>query len=215
MMGVNLTSGGSLQWWVDSVLQGLRGVSAKNRYDAATAEATEVPAGSNGLIFLPYLNGERTPHADPRARGSFVGLNLTHTRGHLTRSVMEGITLALRDSLEIIQSLDVPVRQIRASGGGSTNPFWRQMQADVFGKKITTLEVEQGPAYGVALLAMVGDGAFRSIEQACKATITVADETPPERSAVKRYDRIFPIYQDLYRQLADSMHALAEIQSGG
>jgi xylulokinase len=213
MMGVNLTSGGSLQWWVDSVLQGLSGVSAKHRYDAATAEAAEVETGSKGLLFLPYLNGERTPHADPQARGCFVGLNLTHQRGHLTRSVMEGITFALRDSLEIIQSLEVPVRQIRASGGGSKNPFWRQMQADVFGKKITTLEVEQGPAYGVALLAAVGAGRFRSIEDACKATIKVAEETPPERSAVRTYNRLFPVYRRLYGNLKDSMSALAEIQS--
>ena len=125
---------------------------------------------------------------------------------------MEGITFALRDSLDIIQSLDVPVRQIRASGGGSTNPMWRQMQADVFGKKVTTLEVEQGPAYGVALLAAVGDGAYRSIESACKATIQVAEETAPQRAAVKTYDRLFPIYRGLYGQLKDSMAALAELQ---
>ncbi len=212
MMGVNLTSGGSLQWWVESVLQGLSGFSEKNRYDAATAEAQSVAAGSDGLLFLPYLNGERTPHADPNARGSFVGMNLTHSRGHLTRSVMEGITFALRDSLDIIQSLGVPVRQIRASGGGSKNPMWRQMQADVFGKKITTLEVEQGPAFGVALLAAVGDGAYRSIESACKATIQVADETPPDRRAVKNYNRLFPVYQQLYGQLKDSMNQLAEYQ---
>ncbi|MDF1839864.1 MAG: xylulokinase [Rubripirellula sp.] len=212
MMGVNLTSGGSLQWWIDSVIQGLAGVPAKKRYEVATAEAEAIAAGSNGLVFLPYLNGERTPHADPQARGSFVGLNLSHTRGHLTRSVMEGITFALRDSLDIIQSLDVPVRQIRASGGGSTNPMWRQMQADVFGKKVTTLEVEQGPAYGVALLAAVGDGAYRSIESACKATIQVAEETAPQRAAVKTYDRLFPIYRGLYGQLKDSMAALAELQ---
>jgi xylulokinase len=212
MMGVNLTSGGSLQWWVDSVLQGLAGVTAKNRYSAATKEAAAIAAGSNGLLFLPYLNGERTPHADPNARGSFVGMNLTHTRGHMTRSVMEGITFALRDSLDIIQSMDVPVRQIRASGGGSTNPLWRQMQADVFGKKITTLEVEQGPAFGVALLAAVGDGAYRSIESACKATIKVADETPINRSAAKRYNQLFPIYRDLYGQLKESMAKISEYQ---
>lgn len=213
MMGVNLTSGGSLQWWVDSVLQGLAGVTAKNRYAAATAEAAKIAAGSDGLLFLPYLNGERTPHADPNARGSFVGMNLTHTRGHLTRSVMEGITFALRDSLEIITSLGVPVRQIRASGGGSKNPLWRQMQADVFGKKITTLQVEQGPAYGVALLAAVGDGAYRSIETACKATIEVADETAADRQAVKSYNKLFPIYQQLYGQLKESMSELAEYQA--
>jgi len=210
MMGVNLTSGGSLQWWVDSVLQGLDGITTEERYETATAEAAKISAGSDGLLFLPYLNGERTPHADPTARGSFVGLNLTHTRGHLTRSVMEGVTFALRDSLDIIRGLDVPVKQIRVSGGGSQNPLWRQMQADVFGKKVTTLKVEQGPAYGVALLAAVGDGAYRSIEQACKATIEIAAETPPDKVAVKNYKQLFPIYQVLYGQLRETMSQLAE-----
>lgn len=213
MMGVNLTSGGSLQWWIDSVIQGLAGVPSKKRYQAATAEAAKVPAGSNGLVFLPYLNGERTPHADPDARGTFAGLNLTHNRAAMTRAVMEGVTFALRDSLEIIQSLEVPVRQIRASGGGSKNPMWRQMQADVFGKKITTLEVEQGAAYGVALLAAVGDGAYRSIGEACKATIAVAGETKPSRPAVKKYNELFPIYQDVYRRLQPCLKALADYQS--
>jgi xylulokinase len=213
MMGVNLTSGGALQWWVDSIIGGLVGIPKNQRYEAATAEAQAVAAGSDGLLFLPYLNGERTPHADPNARGCFVGMNLTHTRGHMTRAMMEGITFALRDSLEIITSLGVPVRQIRASGGGSRIPLWRQMQADVFGKKITTLEVEQGPAYGVALLAAVGHGAYDSIESACNATIKVAAETTPDKSAVKHYDRLYPIYGDLYGRLKESMGQLAKYQS--
>ena len=213
MMGVNLTSGGSLQWWVDSVLRGLKGVSEKNRYAEATAEAQAIAAGSNGLLFLPYLNGERTPHADAKARGNFIGLNLVHTRGHMTRAVMEGVTFALKDSLDIIHSLNVPVKQIRASGGGSKNPLWRQMQADVFNKKITTLAVEQGPAYGVALLAAVGDGRYRSIEQACKETIEVAEQTAPDRAASKTYQELFPVYQQLYGQLKTSMHRLATLQA--
>lgn len=212
MMGVNLTSGGSLQWWVDSVLQGLAGIDTKQRYEAATREAEQAAAGSGGLLFLPYLNGERTPHADPHARGAFVGLNTTHQRGQLTRAVMEGVTFALRDSLEIIQSLDVPVKEIRASGGGSKNPLWRQMQADVFGKKVSTLAVEQGPAYGVALLAAVGDGAYKSIEQACKATISVAETTPAQRKATNTYNALFPIYQRLYSSLKADFASLAELQ---
>jgi len=212
MMGVNLTSGGSLQWWVESVIQGLAGLKSKDAYKAATEEAIRVAAGSGGLIFLPYLNGERTPHADPNARGAFVGLGLSHDRAAMTRSVMEGVTFALRDSLQIIRSLDVPVRQIRVSGGGSRNPFWRQMQADVFGRKVTTLKVEQGPAFGVALLAMVGDGLHKNIESACKATIEVAEETKPDRAAAKRYDELFPVYQDLYGNLKASMNRLAEYQ---
>ncbi|MEM9367810.1 MAG: xylulokinase [Planctomycetota bacterium] len=211
MMGVNLTSGGALSWWVDNVCRGLAGVSDARRYDALTAEAADIAAGSGGLVFLPYLNGERTPHADPSARGSFVGMNLTHDRGAMTRSVMEGITYALRDSLEIIKSLDVPVREIRASGGGSKNALWRQMQADVFGSKITTLAVEQGPAYGVALLAAVGDGAYPSITAACKATMEVASTTTPDRAARRQYDQLFPIYRELYGKLKDSMHALAAL----
>jgi xylulokinase len=213
MMGVNLTSGGALQWWVDSVLQGLSGVAGAKRFEAATKEAESIASGSDGVVFLPYLNGERTPHADPMARGSFVGMNLTHTRAHLTRAVMEGITFALRDSLEIIESLDVPVQQIRASGGGSKNPMWRQMQADIFGKKVATLVVEQGPAFGVALLASVGAGEYPNIEAACKATIQVADETKPDRAATKRYNELFPIYRDLYGQLKESMHKLAAFGS--
>lgn len=213
MMGVNLTSGGSLQWWVDQVVQGLAGIHAAKRFEAATQEAEKAVAGSGGMLFLPYLNGERTPHADPNARGAFVGMNLTHDRAAMTRSVMEGITFALRDSLEIIESLGVPVRQIRASGGGSKNVFWRQMQADVFGKKITTLKVEQGPAFGVALLAAVGDGAYKNIAQACQATIEVAAETKADRSAKKTYDKLFPVYQSLYGSLKDDMHQLAELQS--
>ena len=213
MMGVNLTSGGSLQWWVESVLQGLQGITGNKTYSAATSEAEKAAVGSGGLIFLPYLNGERTPHADPNARGAFVGMNLTHKRADLTRSVMEGITFALKDSLDIIESLDVPVREIRASGGGSKNPFWRQMQADMFGKKITSLTVEQGPAFGVALLAAVGDGAYRNIESACKATIEIAEKTSPNRSAVKQYDQLFPVYRQLYQDLKGSMSTLAELQS--
>lgn len=211
MMGVNLTSGGSLQWWVESVLQGLSGITGKKTYAAATAEAEKAAVGSGGLLFLPYLNGERTPHADPNARGAFVGMNLSHDRGDLTRSVMEGITFALRDSLDIIESLGVPVREIRASGGGSKNPFWRQMQADMFGKKITSLEVEQGPAFGVALLAAVGDGAYKNIQSACKATIKVAEQTPPDRKAVAKYNELFPIYRKLYLDLKDSMNQLSNL----
>lgn len=211
MMGVNLTSGGSLQWWVENVIQGLASCTPDQVYEAVTKEAATIAAGSGGLLFLPYLNGERTPHADPSARGAFVGLNLGHTRGHMTRAVMEGVTYALRDSLSIIESLGVPVNEIRASGGGSRNPLWRQMQADVFGKKISTLKVEQGAAYGVALLAAVGDGAYRDIGEACKATIEVASQTPVDRKAAKKYDAMHPIYQRLYGSLKSEFAAISQL----
>lgn len=215
MMGVTLSAGGSLQWFRNQLCGDLKAEAAKHGidpYELLTKEASATATGAGGLFFLPYLSGERTPHADPDARGSFIGLNLTHTRGHLARSVMEGVTFSLRDALEIFTELNVPVKQIRASGGGSRSPLWRQIQADVFGRKVVTLNAEEGPGYGVALLAAVGCGAFKSIQEACKATISVKEETPPNKPAVKQYDQAFPIYQHLYRSLKKDFKKIAELQ---
>ncbi len=165
------------------------------------------------MIFLPYLSGERTPHADPDARACFVGLTLAHTRGHMVRAVMEGVTYSMRDSLAIIQELGVPVRQIRASGGGSKSPLWRQIQADVFGQKVVTINAEEGPAYGVALLAAVGAGAFKNVEEACSATIRVVRETSPNKRAAKYHDQAFSIYQDLYQSLKNDFKRIAAVES--
>ena len=180
MMGVNLSAGGSLQWFRNELCKTDYAIAKKAKreiYDLLTDEAAAVTTGSEGLFFLPYLSGERTPHADPDARGCFVGLTLAHTRGHLVRSIMEGVTYSMRDSLAIIEGLGVPVKQIRASGGGSRSPLWRQIQADVFGRKVVTLGSEEGAAFGVALLAAVGAGAFKDIREACAATIRVVSET--------------------------------------
>ena len=147
MMGVNLSAGGSLQWFRNALCQADVAAAKRTKtevYDLLAEEAEAVPAGSEGLFFLPYLSGERTPHADPDARGCFVGLTLAHSRGHLIRAIMEGVTYSMRDSLEIIEGLGVPVRQIRASGGGSRSPLWRQIQADVFGRKVVTINSEEG-----------------------------------------------------------------------
>jgi xylulokinase len=200
MMGVSLTGGGALQWFNDRLCAELNSGKASS-YDVLNREAVSVPPGSEGLFFLPYLAGERTPHADPFARGCFIGLTLKHGRGHLARSIMEGVAYAMRDSLAIIQEMGVPVRQIRASGGGSRSPLWRQIQADVFGQKVVTINAEQGPAFGVALLAAVGAGEYKNIEEACAANIKVVSETPLDRKAKKTYDAGFPLYQDLYRSL--------------
>jgi xylulokinase len=210
MMGVSLSAGGSLQWFAEQVCQDAGG-KGKNVYDVLNAEAAKVKPLSEGLFFLPYLTGERTPHADPLARGCFVGLTLAHTRGHLARAVMEGVTYALRDSLAIIRELKVPVQEIRASGGGSKSPLWRQIQADVFGQEVVTINAEQGPAYGVALLAAVGAGAFKNIEEACAATIRVVSRTPPDKPAANVYDRGFIVYQRLYPALAAEFRAIAEL----
>jgi xylulokinase len=214
MMGVNLSAGGSLQWFRNQLCQAELAHSKsaqRDPYEVITAEAEAVRPGSDGLFFLPYLSGERTPHADPDARGCFVGLTLAHTRGHLVRAIMEGVTYSMRDSLEIIRGLDVPMKQIRASGGGSRSPLWRQIQADVFAQKVVTLNAEEGPAYGVALLAAVGAGEFKDIGEACKATVRVIKETAPNRAARKHYDRAFPIYQQLYRSLKRDFKRIAEL----
>jgi xylulokinase len=214
MMGVSLSGGGSLQWFTEKLCAEIKlGKGKPNPFEVLNQEAREIAAGSEGLFFLPYLSGERTPHADPDARGSFIGLTLKHGRGHFARSIMEGVTYAMRDSLAIIQEMGVPVKQIRASGGGSKSPLWRQIQADVFGQKVVTINAEQGPAYGVALLAAVGAGAYKNIEEACAATIKVVSETPLDKKAAKVYDRGFPVYQQLYRSLKQDFKAIAALES--
>jgi xylulokinase len=214
MMGVNLSAGGSLQWFRNELCKTdwARAKRAKKEiYDLLTEEARSAPDGSEGLFFLPYLSGERTPHADPDARGCFVGLTLAHTRGHIIRSIMEGVTYAMRDSLEIFDGLGVPVRQIRASGGGARSLLWRQIQADTFGRKVVTINTEEGAAYGVALLAAVGARAFKNVREACAATIRVVQQTSPRRAARKYYDRAFPIYQRLYRSLKNDFKNIAAL----
>jgi xylulokinase len=184
-------------------------------YELLMQQAAAAPPGSEGLFFLPYLTGERTPHADPNARGAWIGLSLRHSRSHLVRSVVEGATFAMRDCLQIIQGLQVPVREIRLSGGGARSPFWRQVQADVYGQKVSTINAAEGPAFGVALLAAVGTGAYKSIVEACEATIRVVDSTAPDARARKLYDAAHPIYQQLYRSLRGDFAAIARFVTGG
>lgn len=215
MMGVSLTAGGSLQWFVEQLCAevGRGNGTREDPYQVLNREANQIAAGSEGLNFLPYLAGERTPHADPDARGCFVGLTLKHTRGHLARAIMEGVTYAMRDSLEIIRQMGVPVRQVRASGGGAKSRLWRQLQADVFGKNVVTINAEQGPAFGVALLAAVGSGAFKNVAEACAATIKVVSETKLQRAQQKEYDRRFPLFQDLYHALAPHFKQISQLDS--
>ena len=214
MMGVSLSGGGCLQWFRNRLCQAEIAAAKKTKrdpYDILTTEAVETPPGAEGLFFLPYLSGERTPHADPDARACFVGLTLAHGRGHMVRSVMEGVAYAMRDSLAIIQEMGVPVQEIRASGGGSKSPFWRQIQADVFGQSVCTINAEEGPAYGVALLAAVGAGAYKNVEEACSATIHVVKETKTKKKAVAAYNAGFPVFQQLYRSLKDDFKSIAAL----
>lgn len=212
MMGVTLSAAGSFQWFVEQVMAH-QPREASKLYASLFEAAGKVPCGSQGLFFLPYLAGERTPHADPNARGCWIGLTSSHTRNHMARAVMEGVAYSLKESLEIIRELGIPIREIRASGGGARNPVWKQILANSFEHKIATINAEQGPAFGVALLAAVGDGAYRSIEEACGATIKVVESTPVQKREAKYYQQAFPVYRRLYGALAESfssIHALEE-----
>lgn len=214
LMGVTLSAGGSLQWFRNQLCQAdsrLAEAAGKEVYELLTQEAEQAPTGSENLFFLPYLSGERTPHADPDARGCFVGLSLRHQRGHIVRSILEGVTYSLRESLAIFQHLKVPVKQIRASGGGSRSKLWRQIQADVFGQPVCTINSEEGPAFGVALLAAVGCGAFKNIQEACSATIRLVDRTSPRRKETKTYDKGFEVYRGLYQSLQQDFQRIAAI----
>ncbi len=211
MMGVTLSAAGSLQWFVENLCIELAQRRGVDPYAEMSVEAAAVAAGSGGLLFAPYLAGERTPHADPNARGCFVGLTSSHKRGHLARAVMEGVAMSLRDSLEIIHSLGVPVREMRLSGGGAKSSLWKQIFADVMDQTACTINAEQGPAYGVALLAAVGSGQYKSIEEACKATIEVVHKTQPKKAAVKTYQKLYPIYQSLYGSLQPTFQQLSEL----
>jgi xylulokinase len=214
VMGVVLSAGGSFQWYRNQL--GAAEVKAARRkkidpYELLTAEASEAPAGCEGLYFLPYLTGERTPHADPNARGAWIGLSLRHGKPHLIRSVMEGATYAMRDCLEIIEGMKIPVREIRLSGGGARSPFWRQMQADIYGKPVMTINAEEGPAFGVALLAAAGTGAYKNVVEACAAAIDTTSRTTPDRKTKAAYNRAYPLYGKLYQSLKQDYAAIAEL----
>lgn len=211
MMGVTLSAAGSLQWFVDNICKELVQKRGIDPYKIINEEAAAVPALSNGLFFLPYLAGERTPHADANARGCFIGLTNSHSRGHMARAVMEGVAFSLRESLTIIRDLDIPVKEIRVSGGGAKSDLWKQILADTFGQPACTINAEQGPAFGVALLAAVGDGAYKNIEEACKGAIHVVHKVPPKKPASKAYDAGFPVYQGLYQHLKQDFLAISKL----
>lgn len=204
LMAVTLSAGGAFRWLRDTLAPGAP-------YDELTAAAASVPPGAEGLLFLPYLTGERTPHLDPFARGGFVGLTARHTRAHLIRAVMEGVVFSLRDGLDIMRALGVPITQVRATGGGGRSPLWRQMQADIYGAEVVSLAAEEGPAYGAALLAGVGTGAFKDVAEAVERGVTIAGRTVPEPAAQAQYAQVYALYAGVYSQLRETMHALAKV----
>ncbi|GAG36990.1 unnamed protein product, partial [marine sediment metagenome] len=213
LMGVVLSAAGSFRWYRDTLGDMERAQAAaagRDPYDLLTEAAAEVPAGCEGLLFLPYLTGERTPYPDPNARGVFFGLTLRHGKAHMTRSVLEGVTYALRDSLELMRGLGLPIEQVRALGGGARSPLWRQILADVFDNEIVTVNVTEGAAYGAALLAGVGAGVYDDVATACDAAVRETGRITPG-PAVSVYADYYPRYRALYPALAPEFEAMAQV----
>ena len=197
LMGVVLSAGAALTWYREQLARELT-----NPATAAAlldAEAASVPPGAAGVTFLPYLQGERTPHRDAAARGAFLGLRLTHTRAHMTRALLEGVCFALRDSLAILRELQVSPHQLLLTGGGAKSAFLRRLQAEVFGLPVCTVNREEGPAYGAALLAAIGVGAFPDLASAVRATLTRAPLEHPDPGAHEQYVVPYARYRDAYR----------------
>jgi xylulokinase len=212
-MGVMLSAGGSLRWYRDTLAQeevAQATAQGVDPYEILLTQAQAAPAGSEGLLFLPYLSGERTPYPDPDARGVYFGLTLRHTRPHLVRAILEGVTYGLRDSLELLRAMGVTVTQVRASGGGAKSPVWRQMLADVFEAEIVLTNVTEGGAFGAALLAGVGAGLYPDVPAACASTIRVTDRVVPGPEAAV-YADYYPIYRALYPALAPQFQAVSAV----
>jgi xylulokinase len=195
VMGVMLSAAGSLRWYRDVVAPG-------TPFDELVSEAASVAPGCDGLTFLPYLSGERTPHADPQARGAFVGLTLAHGRGHLTRSVLEGVAFGLRDNLKLMEEVGLTgVTEVRVSGGGAKSPLWRQILADVMGVDLVTVQASEGAAVGAALLAGVGVGAWPSVDAACQASVELGETTSPNVATKEDYEPVYERFRSCYPAL--------------
>ena len=203
VMGVTQAAGLSLRWFRDHFGLGDRSGSFDqvDPYDSLCEEAAGAPPGSDGVLWAPYLMGERTPHLDPTARAALVGLTASHGRAHVIRAILEGVAYSLRDTLTIFAEMKVPVETIRLGGGGARAPLWRQIQADVYGHEVEVLTAEEGAAYGAALLAGVGAGVWPSVDEACASAVRVAKHVRPDPSASALMNRQYPAYRKLYPAL--------------
>ena len=208
VMGVTQAAGLSLRWFRDTFGTGATGAGAnsaddtRDPYERLTAEAGAVPPGSDGLLWAPYLMGERTPHLDPNARAALIGLTASHKRGHVVRAILEGVAFSLRDSFTLFSEMGVPVKNIRLGGGGARSPLWRQIQADVYGREVEVLEAEEGAAYGAAILAGVGAGVWSSVDAACQEIVKVAQRVNPQPAAVARMNSSYAAYRRMYPAIA-------------
>jgi xylulokinase len=212
VFGCMLSAGGSFQWFRNMLGQA-EVAAAKQQgvdpYELLIAEATQAPRGSEGLFFLPYLTGERCPHADPDARGGWIGLTVRHTRRHLIRAVLEGVTYGMTDALRIIEGMGIAVQTVRLSGGGARSTFWRRLQTDVYGRRTAVINAAEGPAYGVAILAAVGTGVWPSVPEACEAIIEEVEAMEPDAAAAAYYERAHEQYARLYPALREEFAGMA------
>lgn len=201
VMGVTQAAGLSLRWFRDRFSASSAKSDEELSYQSLVEEAAHVPAGADGVMWLPYLMGERTPHLDPRARAALVGLTASHTHAHVVRAILEGVAFSLRDTLTIFDEMNVPVETIRLGGGGARSALWRQIQADVYGQAVDLAETEEGAAYGAALLAGVGAGVWSSIDEACAQIVRVSKRINPDAQAARLLNARYKIYQSLYPAL--------------
>jgi xylulokinase len=204
-MGVMLSAAGSLRWYRDTLAPDLD-------FDSLITPAAEIPPGSEGLLFLPYLTGERTPHPDPLARGAFIGLTIRHIQVHMTRAVLEGVAFGLRDSFELMKSAGIGgISQVRISGGGAKSPIWRQILSDVLDVELVTVNSTEGAAYGAALLAATGAEVFPDVGSACARAIRVTGSNKPSHES-EIYHEIYSSYRNLYPALRSTFKGIAEIE---
>jgi xylulokinase len=209
VMGVTQAAGLSLRWFRDrfgvapdgAQTSGVPDKDGRDPYDVLADEASSAPAGSEGAFWLPYLMGERTPHLDPNARAALVGLTTSHTRGHVIRAVMEGVAYSLKDTFTIFEEMHIPVTSIRLGGGGARSPLWRQIQADVYAHEVEIVAAEEGAAYGAAILAATGAGAWNSVDEACDSVVRVATRLTPDQVASKTMQQAYRTYRKLYPAL--------------
>lgn len=215
VMGVMLSAGGSLRWFRDTLGNEEMNLSRERGVDPyvilADELASQAEPGCEGLIFLPYLMGERTPYPNPNAKGVFFGITLRHKKSDLIRSVMEGVAYGMRDSLELVKALGIDIGQVRASGGGARSPLWRQIQADIYDVDLVTVSVDEGPALGAALIAGAGSGIFKSVDDACDRAISISTRTTPIQANVPVYDGYYSIYRNLYAALVRQFDEVSRI----
>lgn len=204
VMGVTQGAGLSLRWFRDQFGSGED--DGRDPYERLLEEAAKAPPGALGLFSTPYLMGERTPHLDPEARGALVGITAQHTRAQVIRAILEGVAFSLRDSLALFKKMGVPISSIRLGGGGARGPLWRQIQADIYGMPVELLEADEGAAYGAALLAGVGTGAWPSIDAACEKAVRVARTVAPNPVSAARLNLQYNEYRKLYPALHGIRH---------